>query len=116
MRYPFIHEHARGPSSNKGKKTPTPWPVRAMCKALRVRPSGYYAWRERHGGDAGDGRPPPDREVARLRLVERIRATWEQSRGAYGSPRVHRQLRKQGVRCGRKTVEKLMRQEGLRSK
>jgi putative transposase len=131
MRYPFIHEHAAGSSSKKksSKKektgtpltslTPPPWAVRAMCKALRVRPSGYYAWRRRHGhgGGAGAGTgKPTDREIRRLQLVQAIRAAHEQSHGAYGSPRVHRQLRKQGVNCSRKTVEKLMKQEGLRSR
>ena len=121
MRYPFIREHAAGGrssgkrSSNEKEAGTSCWPVRAMCKALRVRPSGYYAWRRRHGRRGRDA-PPTDREVARLQLVEAIRVVFDRSRGTYGSPRVHRQLRKEGTRCSRKTVEKLMGQEGMRSK
>jgi transposase InsO family protein len=89
-----------------------------MCAALRVRPAGYYAWRARHrhrDDDSGGGGPTP-RQIRRLQLLESIRAVFDRSGGTYGSPRVHRQLRKQGVQCSRKTVEKLMKCQQLRSK
>lgn len=45
-----------------------------------------------------------------------IKRVYEQFRGIYGSPRVHRQLRRQGIRCGAKRVARLMAQMGLRGK
>ena len=109
MRYPFIHDHAASSSHA--------WAVRAMCQALRVRPSGYYAWRRRHRGGGGGGTPKPGpRQIRRLQLVEAIRAVFDRSGGTYGSPRVHRQLRAQGVRCSHKTVEKLMKEQRIHSK
>jgi transposase InsO family protein len=77
-----------------------------MCLLLDVQASGYYAWTHRD---------PCAREAGRLQLIESIRSVHERSRGAYGSPRVHRELKKQGVICSRKQVEKLMRQEQIRS-
>jgi putative transposase len=46
-------------------------------------------------------------------LTERIRAIHRDSRGTYGSPRVHAELGRQGVRVGCKRVERLMRAAGL---
>ena len=52
--------------------------------------SGYYAWRDR---------PASARQVRRDELIERIRAAHDDSRGTYGSPRVHAMLRRQGIRA-----------------
>jgi transposase InsO family protein len=46
-------------------------------------------------------------------LVIEIKAASKVGRGNYGSPRVHRELRANGRRIGRKRVERLMRQEGI---
>lgn len=94
MRYAFIQQ----PSAKL--------PVRTMCRLLEVRPSGYYAW---------TGRSPCAREAKKLQLIESIRLVHERSGGTYGSPRVYRALKKQGVACSRKRVAKLMRQERIRS-
>ncbi len=75
-----------------------------MCRALRVSRSGFYAW---------ETRGPSERARQDQRLRVHIRAAFRKSRRRYGSPRVHRQLRAQGVRCGRKRVERLMREDGL---
>lgn len=78
-----------------------------MCRVLEVSASGYYAWRSR-----GTSRR------ARLNesLTRQIRAIYHESRQTYGSPRVYRDLRTRGVRCGRSRVERLMRLAGLCSK
>jgi transposase InsO family protein len=39
-----------------------------------------------------------------------------QSRGIYGSPRIHQALRKQGICVGKKRVERLMQEQGLRGR
>jgi len=98
MRYAFIQQEA------------AKLPVRTMCRLLDVQPSGYYGWTRR-----GRERGPCQREARRLQLVESIRRVHERSHGTYGSPRVHRALKKQGVTCSRKRVERLMRQEQIRS-
>jgi putative transposase len=78
-----------------------------MCAVLGVSRSGYYCWRRR---------PQSRRSREDRRLGAQVRAAFEQSRGRYGSPRVHRVLRQQGVRCSRKRVERLMRQQGIESR
>jgi putative transposase len=95
MRYLFIQQHAGS------------LPVRTMCQVLQVGPSGYYAWTRR---------VPRQREIKRLQVVESIRSVHLQSRGAYGAPRVHQALRKQGVICSEKQVAKLMRENQIRSR
>jgi transposase InsO family protein len=76
-----------------------------MCRVLEVSKAGYYAWRSREASA---------RERKDLQLAEQIVVSFEQSRGAYGSPRVHADLRANGLRCGRKRVARLMRERELR--
>jgi transposase InsO family protein len=83
------------------------FPVEVLCEVLRVSRSGYYAWTRR---------PPSPAALRREALVERIRAAHRESRSVYGSPRVHRELRAQGVACCENTVAKLMRLNDIRSK
>ena len=78
--------------------------VRTLCRVLGVSPSGYYAWRSRAASE---------RSVSDAALTERIREIHEYSRGTYGAPRIHAELKKQGWRVGRKRVARLMRAAGL---
>lgn len=80
--------------------------IEAMCEALDVSASGYYAWCER------DSSP---RQEADARLGDEIERVFTRSRHTYGSHRVWLALREQGIRTSRKRVERLMRQRGLRS-
>lgn len=75
-----------------------------MCRVLGVSTSGYYAWR---------GRIPSKRQRDDVMLTQKIRAIHRRSRGTYGAPRVHADLRDQGVRIGYKRVARLMRADGL---
>ena len=81
------------------------YPVRLMCRLLKVSASGYYAWRKR----PESARAERDRE-----LMPRIRQIHKASRGVYGSPRVHAELLADGVLVGRHKVAKLMRSARLR--
>jgi transposase InsO family protein len=53
------------------------------------------------------------RGLADAALGERIEAIWERSRRTYGAPRIHAMLAREGIRVGRKRVERLMRQLGI---
>lgn len=78
--------------------------VRALCKALQVSASGYYAARSRL---------PSPRTQRQSALVIKIREAHVASRQSYGAPRVHAELAAQGVACCRNTVAKLMRREQI---
>jgi putative transposase len=49
-------------------------------------------------------------------LLDLIRELFAQSRGTYGSPRIHRALVASGIRVSRRRVERLMREAGLRAR
>jgi putative transposase len=78
-----------------------------MCRVLEVSPAGYYAWR---------ARKPSQRAEENKRLVEQIKAAHVESRGIYGSPKIHRKLRRDGYRVNHKRVARLMKAEGLQAK
>jgi len=79
-------------------------PVRVLCTALGVAQSGFYAWRRR---------PPAARAASDEQLAVEIAATHAKSTWRYGSPRIHRALRKKGIRVGRKRVARVMRENGI---
>jgi len=81
------------------------YPVRAMCRVLKVSASGYYAWVDR---------PPSGRAIDDAVTVERIRAVHAEADSTYGMPRVRAELIDQGVRISRKRVARLMRRHGIR--
>jgi putative transposase len=71
-------------------------PIALLCRVLGVSRSGYYAWRRR---------PPSARTGTNAALTQTIRQIHAKSRGTYGAPRVHAELRDEhGRRCGRKRV------------
>lgn len=80
------------------------WPVEVQCAVLGVSRSGYYAWK---------ARPASLRAKDDAELLVEIKAAHKVGRKAYGSPRVHRELRANGRRVGKKRVERLMREEGI---
>src|SRR3954452_9191585 len=84
------------------------FPVRTLCRIVGVAVSGFYAWLRRGPGPRRVRRRRDDRRVS-----ERIAAIFEASRRTSGSPRVHAELRAEGVRVGRKRVARLMREGGL---
>ena len=78
--------------------------VMNACCLLEVSRAAYYQRRKA---------VPSHRAVTDAELTERINAIHAESKGTYGSPRVHRALRKQGVGCGKRRVRRLMREAGL---
>jgi transposase InsO family protein len=95
MRYDFVEAH-------RGR-----WPVRLMCRVLRVSPGGYYDWR---------GRPASAKTERRAALVVAIRAIHGEVKARYGSPRIQAELVARGETCCVNTVARLMREHGLAAK
>jgi putative transposase len=79
--------------------------IPTVCRVLGVSASGYYAWVARR---------PSRRATTDAELLTQIREFHRASRGTYGTPRIHRDLRAAGVRVGRKRVARLLKQAGLR--
>lgn len=78
--------------------------VTRLCRALSVSRAGYYAWKTR---------PQSAHDKADEALKVHVHEVHQRGRAAYGSPRVHRGLRKKGIRVSRKRVARLMQEEGL---
>jgi transposase InsO family protein len=81
--------------------------ITAMCRVLGVSRSGYYAWVKR---------PPSQRSLEDELLGKEIEQLHSESKQTYGSPRIHAELRSNGIRCGRKRVVRLMRDRDLKPK
>jgi len=83
------------------------FPVTKACQVMQVSPSGFYASR---------GRPESThaRDDRRLRVL--VRASFDESRRRYGSPRVYLDLVEQGVRVSPKRVARLMQEDGLKAR
>jgi transposase InsO family protein len=81
--------------------------VKRACELLEVSRAAYYA--QRPG-------TPSARQVADAALTEQIRQAHQASRGRYGAPRIHAELRRRGHRHARKRVARLMRCAGLRGR
>ncbi len=80
------------------------YPIATMCRVLGVSTSGYYAWLKRQSSQRS-------REDAIL--TNRIHWIHLRSRGTYGAPRIHAELRDEGVHVSRKRVARLMQAAGL---
>jgi len=94
MRYEFIQKYREA------------FPVTFLCKVLEVGKSGFYAWLSREQSP---------RVEANQRLLIEIRAIHQESREAYGSPRVFSALKKKGISCGKHRVAGLIRKHNIRS-
>jgi putative transposase len=80
------------------------FPISLSCRVLGVSRSGFHGW---------ERRPRSQRALTDAWLSERIREIHKRSRESYGARRIHLDLRDEGVRVGRKRVERLMRTAGL---
>ncbi|WP_408384456.1 IS3 family transposase [Paraburkholderia madseniana] len=84
--------------------------VESICKVLRIAPSGY----RRHAAQLRD----PSRRCARAKrdefLSPEIKRVWQANMQVYGADKVWKQLNREGIAVARCTVERLMKQLGLR--
>ena len=78
--------------------------VSRACAVLKVSRSAYYQWSQHL---------PSARAQEDAVLDEHVTRIHRESRGTYGVPRVHQQLRREGIACGRKRVARLMTARGF---
>ena len=78
--------------------------VQRCCDLLEVSRAAFYQRLSQ---------TPSAKQRSDAELTEQIKSVHDESKGTYGSPRVHRALRKQGVECGKRRVGRLMRIAGL---
>lgn len=79
-----------------------------MCAVLDVSVSGYRAWKR--------GGKPDRKRLTDSQILALIQAIHAEHKGAYGSPRMVRELRERGFAASKARVERLMRENGLRAR
>lgn len=80
------------------------YPKALMCRALGLSRSGHHAFCTRK---------PAARALQQRSIDVKVKATFAESRGRYGSPRVEQRLRREGLRTSRKRVAASMARQGL---
>ena len=98
MKYAFIDKHR------------FLWPVRVQCEVLKVSFSGYHQHQSRRK------RIGSRRHMSEAALHVHIRALHAELRGAYGWPRMWRELRRRGVRVGKERVRLTMQRHGIQAR
>jgi putative transposase len=98
MKYAFIRQHRQV------------WPIRVQCRVLGVSVSGYHQhWSRRRARSYG-------RYQSEEALLVHIRAIYAENGGAYGWPRIWRELRQRGIGVGKQRVQRLMQQHGIQAR
>jgi len=98
VKYAFIERHRRV------------WPICVQCRVLRVSVSGFHQHVARRRQIAHR------RQLSDAALLAHISAVYAENRGAYGWPRIWRELVKRGIRVGKQRVQRLMQQHGIRAR
>ena len=98
MKYAFIERHRRL------------WPICVQCRVLLVSVSGYHQHLARRVDMI------KRRHLSDEALFVHISAVYAENRGAYGWPRIWRELRKQGIRVGKLRVQRLMQKHGIQAR
>ncbi len=84
--------------------------VEPICSQLPIAPSTYY----HHKARQKDPGKVPARHLRDQLLKPQIQRVWEENLRVYGARKVWRQLNREGIPIARYTVERLMREMGLR--
>jgi transposase InsO family protein len=95
MKYEFIRHNRKE------------YKIARMCEVLEVSTSGFYDWLDR---------PESHRSRENRELTEKIKHIHQQSRGIYGSPKIHEDLVAEGITCSVNRVARLMRAAAIQSK
>lgn len=81
--------------------------IERMSSVFKVSSSGYYKFIVRQ---------PSIREQENNRLLDKITASYQNSRRTYGSPRIYSELRAVGETCSRKRVARIMKKSNITAK
>ncbi|KWI29052.1 transposase [Burkholderia ubonensis] len=84
--------------------------VEPICKVLRIAPSGY----RRHAAQLRDSSQRSVRAILDERLRPEIERVWQTNMQVYGTDKVWKQMNRERIAVARCTVERLMKQLGLR--
>ncbi len=98
MKYAFVQRHRRV------------WPISVQCRVLRVSLAGYHE----HFVRKAEGMQR--RHLSDDALLVHIKAVHAQTRGAYGWPRIWKELLARGIRVGKHRVQELMQCHGIRAR
>ncbi len=98
MKYAFIYRNKRV------------WPISVQCRVLRVSVAGYHEHFVRRRDRV------ERRHLSEEALLAHIRAVFAENRGAYGWPRLWRELRARGIRVGKLRVQRVMQRNGIRAR
>lgn len=79
-----------------------------MCRVLDVSESGYRAWKR--------GGRPERKRLTDAQMLTLIQAIHVEFKGAYGSPRMVRELRARDYPASKGRVERLMQKNGIKAK
>ena len=106
MRYAFVERHR------------VIWPIVVRCRVLQVSAGGYHQHRLRQAADAGPNRlaVQPGRRLSDTALAVHIKAVFAEMKGAYGWPRLWRELAARGIRAGKERVRRMMKSLGLQAR
>ena len=96
MKYAWIDEHRQT------------YGLAESCAVLEVSISGYHAWKR--------GGTPDRKRMTDAQMLALIQAIHRELKGAYGSPRMVRELRDRGLPASKERVERLMRENGIRAR
>jgi len=83
------------------------FPVKKMCQVLKITRSGYYKWEKKETSE---------REKENNMLLKRIKRIYYEHKGRYGSPRITKQLKKEGIKCGKNRIARIMRKNDIAAK
>jgi transposase InsO family protein len=98
VKYAFIERHRRV------------WPICVQCRVLRVSVSGFHQHLARRR------KISHRRYLTEAALLAHISAVYAEHRGAYGWPRIWRELVKGGIRVGKQRVQRLTQHHGIRAR
>jgi transposase InsO family protein len=98
VRYAFIERHEKV------------WPIATQCRVLAVSASGYHQHRARSEAPDQPGR------IRDMALLVHIQAVFTEMKGAYGWPRIRRELVARGINVGKERVRKLTKHNGLQAR
>lgn len=78
-----------------------------LCRVYQVSRFGYYSWKRRG---------PSAQQCRDVELVQQIERVFGSVDGIYGSPKVHRALKREGVVVGKNRVARLMQENGMKAR